>query len=162
MPTGNQKRSRVRVIIKTDDEVGMSRIDFQALQQNSLACALIGRRQVPTVVTNEQRRIVMANQEFIDLAGASHVDDLIGKDACATLGFPGHPRELERTAECRCVTCGFSRTLEHASGGAPNCTECEFPGDETRRVTIRGEPLRMVTRRYVLAELRPYEAPVHV
>lgn len=160
MPTGKHKRSRVRVIIKTDDEVGMSQIDFKALQQNSLACALIGRRQLPTVVTNEQRRIVMANQEFVELTGASHVDELIGKDACDTLGFLPH---IQQSGECSCPGCGFSRTLENAFSGAPNSNECEVGGgDEPRRFTVRGELLRMVQRRFVLAELSFSKESAHV
>jgi hypothetical protein len=139
----------------------MSQIDFHALQKNSLACALIGRRQVPTVVTNEQRRIVMANQAFVDLAQAGDVAELIGKDACDTLGFIPH---LGKSGECSCPGCGFSRTLENAFSGAPNRNECEVVGvgDERRRFTIHGELLRMVHRRFVLTQLSFSEKSAHV
>lgn len=158
------RRSRVtiRIVSNADDEMGSSRADFRTLRGNPLACALIERRWSPVVVTNEQRRVVLANQAFVRMSHAQNLEELIGKVAGETLGCQSPPADSELRSECRCPGCGFSCVLDGAFRVNPICLECELRGfgEKQSRIKITGEPLRMLDRRFVLTEFNIVEAAV--
>jgi PAS domain-containing protein len=120
----------------------------------------------PLAVVTETRQFVLANRAFLEFAGASRLDDILGLRMGEVLGCPHAQEDLSGCGtHPTCKTCGAVNAVMHALGGRSAVADVELTVESQGRecslcFVINATPLTVRGRQFVLIGISHPDAPL--